>query len=370
MATLKKLVIATNTAGFFLSHRLHLASAAKSNGFEVIVLAPPSPLQNEIQSMGFRFVPIELSRKGINPFKEIQTVLQFKKLFQKIKPDVLHAFTIKPVVYGLLATYLQDIPKKIVTITGLGYLFINQSLKGKLLRWIAGLLYRLALRKADKVIFQNQDDQKLFIEKGWVKTDNSLVIPGTGVDTEKFSPKPAPKEPCTFVFPARFLSDKGIYELMMATEILHQKELNFKVRLCGKLDPGNPASLTQHELNDFLEKPEVQLVGFVKDMSKEFLQGRVAVLPSYREGLSLALIEAASSGLMIITTDAPGCRDVVENEKNGILVPVGHAQKLAEAMEKAIENLALRLSMGQASRAKALESFEKAKVTGMNLAIY
>lgn len=365
----KRLCISTNTVEFFLSHRLGLAKKAKANGFDVHIIAPPSINSEKITSEGFKFHALPMKRKGLNPLSEIILLFRFSKLILRIKPDIYHGFTIKPVVYGLITCQFKKVPVRIVTITGLGFIFLKGGPIGWILRGLVGFLYKFSLQFATKVIFQNEEDKSLFKSKHWLNDVSAEVIPGTGVDINRFSPGDFYDQKPTFIFPARFLRDKGIIELSVAVQKI-PKEIDFEVLLCGSLDAGNRASILQAELNKILLDRRFRHLGQVKDMTEVLKGDRVVILPSYREGLSLALLEAAASGLAIITTDVPGCRDVVENGKNGILVPV----KDSDFLSKAILRLALskdeRLAMGKRSREIAVQKFDKELVLSRHLEIY
>jgi glycosyltransferase involved in cell wall biosynthesis len=364
-------VISTNTSEFFISHRLHLGLAAKNAGWQVHVLAPKSARTEEIIKLGFNFVEIPMSRKGMNPLAEAKVFYAYYNALKKINPNIYHGFTIKPVIYGCLAARLAKIPKIIASITGLGYTFLRADLFGKARVLIIGFLYRMAFQFGNvRVIFQNHDDMKMFVNNSWVDAERAQVIPGTGVDIQSFQRSPEPPGEVKILFPARFLKDKGIEELISAGELLHKKNIKFQIVLCGKIDPGNPASLDQQDMTELLLRPYVKSIGYSNAMSTVMANCHIVCLPSYREGIPLSLLEAAASGRPIVTTDTPGCRDVVKHNHNGLLVPPYDAHSLAAALEILIESPSRRESMGQKSRRMAEEDFAKEGVLSQFLEIY
>lgn len=366
----RKLIFVVNTAAFFLSHRQRLASKAIDTGYEVYVLAPPDEKSVEkIQSLGFKFVALPMSRKGTNPFSELATLFFFYKTFAKIKPDIVHAFTLKPVLYSSLVKFFIHF-KLVTSFTGLGFLFTSTSLKSRILRQVVAILLRNSFSQRDiKVVFQNPDDQKLFEDLNVVKPGASTIIPGTGVDTNRFRQTFQNDQPI-IVFPARFLRDKGLMETIRACDILYNRGVKFELWLMGKLDSGNPSAISQEELDKIRERPYVTKVEYSNSMESIYSSAQVVCLPSYREGIPLALIEASSCGRAIVTTDAPGCRSIVEYGNNGLLVPVGDSEQLSKAIEKILLDANLRKQMESHSRKKALSEFDENIVLAHNLELY
>jgi glycosyltransferase involved in cell wall biosynthesis len=367
-----RLLIAVNTGEFFLSHRLHLAKGAKDAGFEVFVLCPPGPAIAKIEGLGFKVVLVEMGRKSMNPFHELVTISKFYKAIESVRPDVYHGFTIKPVLYGTIASLLYGVPKIVNTITGLGYLFISEALHVRMIRTGIGLVYRFIFASERvRITFQNEDDQNLFVGNGWVAKEKTRVIKGTGVDITRFAPSPEVSGVPVILFPARLLLDKGVRELIQAAETLKQKGYNFTVELCGKEDPGNPSALSGEELKEIREKfPYIKIRGHVEDMAEAFKHCHVVCLPSYREGIPLALIEASAAGKAMVTTDVPGCRAVVNDGVNGFLVKSKDSVTLADALEKLLSSSELRERFGAAARRNAISEFAKDSVIAKNLEVY
>lgn len=365
-----------NTDAFFLSHRLHLANGARCSGFEVHIAAPKGEATEKIRNLDFSFHNLRMGRKSMNPITELVSIFNLLKILVHLKPDVVHLFTIKPVLYGLLATRIVGTPKIVVTITGLGYLFLQNGFKAKLKQKIVVWLYKKLLNQGNvTTIFQNTDDRNLFLKNNWVNEINSTVIKGTGVDTQKFVPtsKMGTKKNNDIVvtFPARFLKDKGLIETIEACRLIkHKYKKKFQLWLCGSIDPGNPSSVN----NEFIEKLKnedfVVVKGFINEMAHVYAQTTIVCLPSYREGIPLALIEACACGLPIVTTDVPGCREVVAHEQNGYLVPAQNINNLAECLVKLMGSEILRKKFGQTSLRKAHEEFDKEITVQQNLKIY
>lgn len=365
------LLIIVNTSRFFMSHRLLLAQGAKRHGYQVTVASPNDLEAQKIKLLGFTHHPLNMGRKSMNPFNEIVTVWHFVQTLKKLKPDVVHLFTVKPVLYGALAARLVGIRKIVVTITGLGFLFLKQGLVGHVLRQFVGLFYKLIIRTPRiKVIFQNHDDYKLFTERHWVHPSQAHIIFGTGVDMDRFHPVTKNNKTIQILFPARFLKDKGLLELIEAGQILKTQNLQFQLLLCGDIDSGNPSSISADELKSIESHSFVKNLGYTEDMPGAFAQADIVCLPSYREGIPLSLLEATACGLPIVTTDVPGCREVVKHGENGYLVPARDANLLAKHLAHLITDQTLRQRMGAKGRERAVQNYSIAIVVKQNLDCY
>jgi glycosyltransferase involved in cell wall biosynthesis len=366
----KKLLFIVNTAGFFLSHRKGLALGAKAKGFDVVVAAPADPeRQFEIEKLGFRFESLPMSRKGINPIIELKTIWQFVSLIKKVNPDVVHAFTLKPVVYSSLARWFGHY-RLVTTFTGLGHVFTSDRLKALVIRFFVIQLLKISLKSSQvKVIFQNSDDQNLFHDLNILCKERSDIIPGTGVDTEKFKPQDGNIKPVV-VFPARFLVDKGFFEMIEAGKQLASEGVPFELWLIGNLDPGNPSSATMEDLHNLRQLHFITKIEYSKEIHSVYAHAQVVCLPSYREGIPLALIEASACGRAIVTTQVPGCTSVVDHRSNGLLVPARDFKSLAEALKTILTNPSLREQMQIQSRKKALAEFDQRIVIAKNLRLY
>jgi glycosyltransferase involved in cell wall biosynthesis len=368
----KRLILFINSAELFLSHRQHLARGAQAQGYDVIILVPPGPNVSTIRELGFRCETVKLGRKTVFPPLEILAVLELYFCLRRLRPDVLHSFTIKPVLYGTLVARLLRVKKIINTVTGLGFAFIDAGFKARTIRFVLGIAYKVIFRVPHiKFIFQNHDDHQFYIDNGWVKKEQTRLIPGTGVDTETFKPQQQRRgtEP-SVLFAGRYLRDKGLAELIQAASELWQEGLRFRLILCGKIDAGNPNSFLQGHVEEWKRLPFVQDLGFQKVMAPVYAMGDIVCLPSYREGIPLTLIEASSAGKPMVATNVPGCREVVVDGDNGFLVEARASEGLKDALRKLLTNPELRSRFGARARELALKYYRKEILVEQGLSVY
>lgn len=363
-----KIVLFANTDWYLYNFRLSLAKELRAQGHKVILLSAPGPFQDLLEESGFQWVSLPLSRQGTNPFHELWTLWKLIRLYNRLEPDIVHHFTIKPVLYGSIAAHVLRIRGIINSITGLGHLFIDPEPVTRLLRRIASWLYRINLRGTE-VIFENPEDRRIFIEWRFIKPEQSHLILGTGVDVERYRPTARQNERPIVLFSSRMLVTKGVLEYVEAVRILREKGVIAHFVLAGKTDPGNPASIPDQQIDAWSQSGLVEWWGWQDDMAAALARADIFCLPSYREGVPNALLEATACGLPIVTTDTPGCRDVVTDGVNGLLVPVKDAQAIADALETLIFDKELRLKMGNAGRDIAV-NFSDIKVNKETLAVY
>jgi glycosyltransferase involved in cell wall biosynthesis len=293
------------------------------------------------------------------------------KLLRDIKPDLVHNVTIKPVLYTSLAARFFGNPAVVNAISGLGYVFISPGLKAWLLRWAARLAYKVALSgDRVRVIFQNPDDIEAFVGRGLVEKHRAVLIRGSGVDVEMYRHIPEPQDVPVVMLASRMLRDKGVEEFVDAARLLREWKVNCRLVLVGETDPGNPATVTIEELQSWVQEGIVEWWGQRTDMEQVLPLAAIVSLPSYREGLPKILLEAASVGRPIVTTDVPGCREVVREGENGYLVPPRDHVHLAEAIKLLIENPKERARMGVKSREIAVTEFPIEKVVERTLSVY
>lgn len=299
-----------------------------------------------------------MNNKGTNPYEDLKLMLAYLKLYQKLKPDVILHYTVKPNIYGTLAAAIIGIPT-ISNISGLGTVFLNDKLSSK----VARVLYKMVLRYPKKVFFQNTYDLELFVHKKFVPEAVVGLLPGSGIDTNKYIPIEVEKEKdeaFVFLLIARLIKDKGIIEYIEAAKIIKTKFNNVKFKLLGSLYPGNPTAISKEEVERWEYENIVEYIGYSDDVMSWISQSDCVVLPSYREGLSRVLLEAASMAKPIITTDVPGCKDVVNHEVTGYLCEVKNAQSLAEQMEKKLQlTHPERVEMGKKGREKVIAEFSE-----------
>lgn len=352
-----KIVLSSNTSFSLYNFRLGLMRRLKSLGYEVIAVAPRDEYTEELLKEGFECFEVKnLSRKGKNPLKDLKLFWEYFRLFQKIKPDLVINYTIKPNIYGGFAESVLGIPY-INVVTGLGYVFVRRGGLAQLVKF----LYWLSFRRSKFVIFLNPEDRKEL--NGVVPERKVVEIPGEGVNTEHFSPsqcKEIEKDKFIFLFVGRFLKDKGILEIVSAGEILYQKRKDFEIWLLGGLDEGNPKSISTEELEKIKKLPFIQVLPFARDIRPFLCNCDCVVLPSYREGLPRSLLEAMAMEKPIITTDAPGCREACLNGINGFLVKPKDVESLYRAMLEMFElSQEERLKMGKEGRRLVEDRFSE-----------
>lgn len=364
--------IFASSAESLLSFRGPLIAALVSLQVKVHVAAPGllvnSVIHNKLFSMGVTCHELALNRTGLNPFKDMTSLIELHGLLNRVKPDVLLAYTIKPVIYGLLAARFNHVPRRYALITGLGYAFTGQaSGKRALVQWFARKLYRQALKSASLVFFQNPDDQQVFKALGLLSQDNpSLVVNGSGIDLDAFPVVPLATNKPVFLLIARLLGDKGVREYVQAAKRLGALHPESRFLLVGGLDT-NPDGISQTELDEWVNGNLIEYLGHLNDVKPAIAQSSVYVLPSYREGTPRSVLEAMAMGRPIITTDAPGCRETVIDGENGFLVPVKSVDALVTAMQRFIDQPDLIEPMGKRSRQIAEDKYDVHKVNAVML---
>jgi glycosyltransferase involved in cell wall biosynthesis len=369
----EKLVMVINDPDFFLSHRKEIAVAAKKTGYQVIIASiPDGQSEKKILDLGLEFQPLKFSRTGVNPLIEIWGLIHLWLLFWRFKPQLVHLVTIKPVLYGGLAARLAPVQSVVYAISGLGFIFSSQTLKAKILRPIISRLYAFSLgHKNSSIIFQNRDDRELLTTQANIADQKIEMIRGSGVDLNRFAHSPMPPtSPLIFVFAARLLLDKGIREFIEAARLLRTSYEAVEFWVIGAPDPKNPMSVQSTDLEEWKKEAKLVFWGHREDIPELFSRAHVVVLPSYREGLPKVLLEAQAAGRPVITTNAPGCRDAIELNVTGLLVPVNNARALALAMEGFIKHPQKMAEMGVAARALAERAFSVEGVVERHLEIY
>lgn len=356
----EKIAIVSNTSWSLFNFRFQLAKSIKENGYEVIFIAPYDEYSDRL-GKEFEYHDIFMNNKGTNPAEDIKTTIEFYKLYKKIRPDVVLHYTIKPNIYGTIAASLLGI-KTINNIAGLGTLFVKQGLVTKIAKW----LYKYSQSKAEKIFFQNKDDFEMFTKEKLVDKNKSDILPGSGVDTNKFIPIEIEKKDNTFIFLliARMLWDKGVGEYVEAAKAIKQKYSNVEFQLLGFLDVENRSAISKEQMKEWVDGEYVTYLG-TSDNVREVIAGAdCIVLPSfYREGTPRTLLESASMGKPIITTDNVGCRDVVDDGVNGYLCEVRNAQDLADKMEMILSlSEEQRILIGKKGREKMINEFDESIV--------
>lgn len=380
---MSKLLFLVAEDSYFCSHRLDLAKAALEKGFQVAVATRCKNHQAIIEQAGVQVFPLRyFNRSGINPIKQLLALRELYQIYQHYQPDVVHHVAVKPVLLGSVIAQMTKIPKVINALGGLGYLFTHtffdcnkrciKKLKKTLLRAIVCTFYQWAFSRTNALLLlQNADDKQMLIEYNCVKDNRVMIIPGSGIDITAYPVTPFPPSPPIIITCiSRMLWDKGIGELVAAAELLQQQNLPIKLRLYGLPDPENPASIPIKTLEQWKASGLIEWSGFCNDVATAYAECHIAVLPSYREGLPKSLLEAASCGRPIVTTDVPGCREVVQEGENGFLVPVQNATELSLKLTLLIENATLREQMGKCGRQRVELHFSSQVIHKKILSLY
>ena len=364
----KKILFVVNVDWFFISHRLPLAIEALQKGYEVHIACGLSDKKEYLESLDLIVHPLNLSRSSTGLKSEMKAFSEIYTILKEINPDIAHFVTIKPVLYGGIASRFLNIHKKVFSISGLGFIFIKQGFKASIGRTVVKTMYSFALKgKNSHVIVQNPDDKA--VVNSIVKVPITLIR-GSGVDLNQYEYKEENNESVKVSMACRLLKDKGVFEYIEAAKLLKQKFPNVEFELYGDIDIYNPASLTEDDIEKIKQDGFVKVYGFSNDIAKVFSDANIVVLPSYREGLPKVLIEATACGRAVVTTDVPGCRDAIEPNVTGLLCKVKDSKSLTSMIEKLIINNKLRNSMGKEGRKLAQQEFDIHKVVEKHFEIY
>ncbi|MDD9335513.1 MAG: glycosyltransferase family 4 protein [Rickettsiaceae bacterium] len=364
---MKKIIIFTNTDWHFYAHLLPIALTAKMQGYEVKVLTNISEFKDKIEQHGLQVIPISIKRGSINPFTDLLLLIKLISILNKEKPNILHNFTIKPIFYGSISAFLcnicskkKSLPQVINTFVGMGLIFISSNF---LLRLVRSIIVRIisiiGYYRSMLFVVQNDDDLALLVKLAIAPKNLIVKQCSVGIETEKF---PFLLEPLgskiVVALVARMIIDKGIYEFIYAAKILKQKGIDAEFWLVGEPDKDNKQSIAQSILEDYQNLGYIKYLGYQKNIEEIWKKAHIAVLPSYREGLSRSLLEAGAYGRAIITTDAPGGRELIQDQINGLLVKPQNTEDLARAMELLITMPLLRKHLGKKIRQDILEKYD------------
>jgi glycosyltransferase involved in cell wall biosynthesis len=354
----KILVIVQNTKDL-LNFRAQLLMDFVKAGNQVTACAPENDpdLVEKISKMGITFIQIPLERAGMNLIKDLFAIIYLVKTVSQINPDIVFNISMKPGIYGTLASRWARVPKVYSLMTGLGFAFLTTNLRGYLINKLVCFMGRFAFPKNNKIFFQNPDDLSQFVKLKLVRKAQAVLVNGSGVDLKHYSPAPIVEKGPVFLLISRLIKDKGVIEYVEAARILKNRHNEVTFCLLGPFD-SNPTALSRSQIESWHREGVIDYCGETKDVRPFISASSIYVLPSYREGIPRSVLEAMSMGRPIITTDAPGCRETVIMSKNGFLVPVKNVHALAEAMERFIVNPNLIKEMGQCSRELAVEKFD------------
>jgi glycosyltransferase involved in cell wall biosynthesis len=375
-----KVVLFANTDWYLYNFRLPLARALRANGWEVVLVSPGGSYGQKLEASGFCWSVLPMERRSLNPLRELGVLAWLVSFLRREQPDVVHGFTIKCAIYGALAARLTGVSGRVHAVAGMGYVFTSRSLKARLLRTVVSQLMRAALGgRGSMLILQNPDDVKLFKRTGLVDPARIRLIRGSGVNCNRFMPRlpfeetadEGRKRPLHVLLATRLLWDKGIAEYVDAAKMLRAEGRTVRFYLAGATDLGNPATVDQKQVLEWTREGIVTWLGHVNNMTDVLANMDAVVLPSYREGLPRALVEAAACGLPIVTTDVPGCREVVKKSGvDGLLVPPRDSAAIAAAIRTLDDDRALCARLGAAARKTAVTRFDERIVIAQTLAVY
>jgi glycosyltransferase involved in cell wall biosynthesis len=367
-----RIVVIGNYATNLWLFRRSLLEALVEQGHEVMASAPDfdDDLQKRLTDLGITCYPTELKRNGVNPLEDIAYFLRIRSLLKELKPDLTIAYAMKPVIYGSLAAWSLGVRRRFSLITGLGYTFGGASRRQRLLNGLVNMLCRLAFAANERIFVQNPDDAALLIERRLLPAQKVVVVNGSGVPLQDFEQAPMPEGPITFLFIARLMVEKGILEFVEAARRLKPRHPEARFQILGPFPfDSNASSVQPEQLEAWIDEGAVDYLGETKDVRPYIRQAHVFVLPSfYREGTPRSTLEAMAMGRPIITADSPGCRETVIDGKNGFLVPIRDHQRLADAMERFIDDPESLIRSGLESRKIAEDRYDVRKVNGAMLA--
>lgn len=370
----KKLLFVINVDWFFVSHRLPIALEAITQGYEVHLVTSFTTKREEIESYGICCHEINFSRSGSSPISEIKTLFDLRSIIKALNVDILHAVTIKPVLYtGLLLHSLSRKPAVVFAISGLGYVFSAINTRAKITKFLVSCVYKIAFLHINKlIIFQNSSDKHQLSKITHLTKVNHTVIKGSGADLTVYKYKPEPDTPNVIITMAcRLIKDKGIYEFVDAARRIKKSHPETEFWLIGSVDPNNPNSVKQYEVDFWASEGLINAFGYRDDIPHLFSLSNVVTLPSYYgEGVPKVLIEASACGRPIVTTNMPGCKDSIIPNETGLLVPPRDSISLTEALISLLSDSSLRLSMGQKAREFAKHEFDIRSVVNKHMAIY
>lgn len=335
-----------------------LIAGLERAGFDVVAAAPADGHEGRLRDAGIGFIPLPMSRSGMNPVADLQLIRRYWAIMRDWRPSAFLGFTIKPNIYGSIAARAHGL-RAINNVSGLGTMFLSQGWQSRL----AHALYRLAFARSHTVFFQNPEDRLHFIAAGTVRPAQTRLLPGSGIDLDRFTPTPVPAGPPVYLFIGRLLADKGIREFVAAARIVRKALPDTRFRILGGGDPGNRTSIPAAETDRWREDGIVELLGEASDVRPHIEKASAIVLPSYREGLARVLLEGGAMGRPLLASDVPGCRTIVSADENGFLFEARNASALAQAMiEFARLSVTRRQKMGMAARAIVEQGYGEQQV--------
>ena len=363
----RTVAVFTNGHQYTVRHRQPLLQHLRRQGWVVVGIAPDrSPALAAFKELGFPVAVVSMSRAGTNPFSELRAIWSVVQCYRRVKPTLVIHATIKPVLYGTIAASRLRVPV-VNLITGLGFAYAGRSLRARVSRAVISVLYRVVfLYRKQRIILQNGDDLGELVKRSGLPRQRSIVVPGSGVDVEHFSPDPSEKQlqvqELLVILPGRMLFDKGIAEFVEAAAVLRPQFPHARFALVGPADEQNPSGIPMKMLQRWSENDEVEWWGAIPDIRDAYRQAAIVVLPSRREGMPKVVLEAAACGLPVVTTMVPGCRESVIEGVTGFAVPYGDGHALADRIARLLGSADMRREMGQNARKLAEERFAAPKI--------
>jgi len=368
---LKKILFIVSEDWYFVSHRLHLATTAINNGYEVTLLSRVSKHQDFIRSLGIQTIHWPLDRKSFNPLRELISIYHIVHKVRSLKPNLVHAVGIKPIVYTGLSKLFFSVDGIVLALAGLGYIFRSSRASAKILRIFIVPLFRLLLAGSNiRLIIQNRDDGEILKNLNISKGEKIRLIRGAGVSVKDFFPKKVQNDKPLVILPARMLWDKGVEDFVNCAQRCFNNKINARFALVGNPDLHNPESIPEAQLEQWVELGFVEWWGEQDNMIKIYHMADLVCFPSYHEGLPKALLEAASCELPIVSYDVSGCREIVKDNVNGFLVPFKDEEALFVAVLELLENPKLRRKMGEISRKMVIEEFTQEKIAAETIRVW
>jgi len=345
---MKKVIYFVSEDWVFVNHRIEIAKKIQKKGFKVILVTNVSDHKKLIEKNNIKVIPIKIKRGSLNIRKSIRVIYKLIKIYKNVKPDIVHNFGIRQIIHSNIAAQISNIKKTYNSIIGLGSVFISSNF---LIKFLVINALRLTLFfKNSKVLVQNKDDYNFLKKKIWVSEKNLHINTVSGINLKNFNTSKEPKGKIIFLFASRILKDKGIVELIEASRKLRKINKNFELFIAGSIDSQNPSSIFYEQIKAWDAEDYIKYLGHIENINDLYKKVHIAILPSYREGLPRGLLEAGACAKPIITTNVPGCRDVVIDGKNGITVTPRDSEELFLAMKKMVQNKKMRLSMGKEGR--------------------
>jgi len=365
-----KVMIVSNTDWYLYNFRSSLARFLLERGFDVVLISPSGEFTGQFRKLGLRWIPWYVNRKGMSPGREIASILRIIRIYRREKPELVHHHTIKPALYGSMAARLLGVPAVVNSITGRGYVFLENGPRAwfarRAVRWLSAAAFGSNRCHA---VFENRSDQEFFTESRMIRPVRSRLIESVGVDTGRFVPRPEPGGVPVVLQASRMLWDKGVGVLVEAARLL-RRHRQVRVAFAGWSDSGNPASIPETTLQSWEAEGVIEWWKRCADMNAAYGRCHIVVLPSMGEGSATALLEAGACGRPVVTTDVPGCRDFVRDGQNGFVVPPNDPVALSGALAKLVADSDLRRRMGSVGRQRVLEKYTTGKVNAATLAVY